>query len=338
MNLVRVLVINEQKKYQLNFDNDQLNSLSEMIKKPSEYGMVNYLDNKTVESLNNSTKYYISGDDSTKNYQLDILKNLLLNIDKLPMLPSINNAFNKNGNLDYTLIGYLYEEDNGNQELFLYRLRKSNLVKDGGFFVFKKKSGSLHANTVKVEQIDNGFNLPTTDCLSSIYKRKDSKEGKQYKVKVYQAYIFDNVFQTSETQHEYVDRTINKFKTTTKITKDDKVSITFEKANLSKLKNIIFSDDHLTKTFAGYHDSSKRIIKQISIDKLNDVLSTLQNHVKNNADAGFNLKNIPKLHGEKLEVTEDSVPTFAALLDNKVIQRLLNNKIEIPYFRRHPND
>lgn len=309
-----------------------------MIKKPSEYGMVDYLDNKTIESLNNSSKYYISGDDSTKNYQLDILRNLLLSIDKLPMLPSINKAFDKNGNLSYTLIGYLYEEDNGNQELFLYRLRKSNLVKDGGFFVFKKKSGPFHSNTVKVEQIDNGFNLPITDCLASIYKRKDSNEGKQYKVKIYQAYAFDSVFQTSETQHEYVERTIKKFRTTTKITKDDKVSIIFKKANLSNLKNIIYSDDHLTKTFAGYHDSNRRIIKQISIDKLNDVLNTLQNHVKNNADAGFKLKNIPRLYGDRLEVTEDSVPTFAALLDNKVIQRLLNNKIEIPYFKRHPND
>lgn len=338
MNLVRVLVINKQNKYQLNFNDDQLSSLSKMIEEPSKYGMVNYLDNKTVESLNTSNKYYISGDEKTKSYQLDVLKKLLLNINNLPMLPSIDNAFDKDGNLNYTLIGYLYEEDNGNQELFLYKLKKSNLVKNGGFFAFKKKSGVLHSKTVKVEQIDNGFSLPTADCLASIYKRKDSNEGKQYKAKIYKAYIFDDVFETSETQHKYVERTIKKFETNTKITKDNKVSISFGKANLSSLKNVIYSDEHLTKTFAGYHDSGRRIIKQISLNKLNGVLETLQTHVKNNADAGFDLKNIPTLNDGKLEVTEESVPTFAALLDNKVIQRLLNNKIEIPYFRRHPNN
>lgn len=295
MNLVRVLIINKQNKYQLNFDDDQLSSLSNMIKEPSEYGMVNYLDNKTVESLNTSNKYYISGDDKTKSYQLDILKNLLLNVNSLPMLPSIDNAFDKDGKLNYTLIGYLYEEDNGNQELFLYKLKKSNLVRNGGFFAFKKKSGALHSNAVKVEQIDNGFSLPTTDCLASIYKRKDSNEGKQYKAKIYKAYIFDNVFQTSETQHKYVERTIKKFETTTKITKDDKVAISFEKADLSNLKNVIYSDDHLTKTFAGYHDSGRRIIKQISLNKLNGVLKILQTHVKNNADAGFDLKKHPNI-------------------------------------------
>ncbi|MGO5502540.1 hypothetical protein ACTQV8_07080 [Lactobacillus amylovorus] len=37
---------------------------------------------------------------------------------------------------------------------------------------------------------------------------------------------------------------------------------------------------------------------------------------------------------KELKVSEDSIPTFAALLDNKVIQRLLNNQIEIPYYKR----
>ena len=56
----------------------------------------------------------------------------------------------------------------------------------------------------------------------------------------------------------------------------------------------------------------------------------------NNADAGFEIKNIPVLNKNKeLEVTAESIPTFAALLDNKVIQRLLSNNIEIPYFKRH---
>lgn len=339
MNLVKVLVINDQKKYQLYFNNSQLQDLAKIIKEPSEYGMVDYLDNDIVESLNTSNKYYISGDDKTKNYQLDILKPLLLNIDKLPMLDSASSIYDKDGNLSYTLVGYLFKEDNGNQELFLYHLKKSNLVKDKGFLaLFKKKSGDLHNNKLTVEQIEDGFNLPITDCLASIYKRKDSNEGKQYKVKIYQAYIFDKVFKTSDTQHEYVERNLQKFESTVKIAKDDVISISFKNANLSNLKNVIYSDNHLTRTFANYHDNGRRKIKQIGYDELQKVLDILKNYVKNNADARFESKNIPTLKDGILEVTEDSIPTFAALLDNKVIQRLLNNDIEIPYFKRHPNN
>jgi hypothetical protein len=333
VNIVNVLVINSNKKYKLGFNDDQLDEVSKMLVRPSERGMVNYMDKDTIEALDTSNKYYISGDDNTKAYQLDILKSLLIGIENTPILKSTNDVFD-DGGLKYTLVGYLSKEDNGNQELFLYRLKETNLVKDSGFWIFKKKNAASKSNSVKIEQVDTGFNLPVSDCLASIYKRKDSNEGKQYKAK-----IFDKIFQTVETQHKYVDRTLEKFASTSdpiKLLKDDKVTVSFEKSNLDRLKQVIYSDDHLTKTFATFHDNKKRIIKQIDLQKLKDVLDTLKDYIQNNADAGFELKNIPVLNSSnKLEVTEDSVPTFAALLDNKVIQRLLSNKIEIPYFKRH---
>lgn len=336
MNIVNVLVINSNKKYKLGFNDDQLDELSKMLVRPSERGMVNYMDKDTIEALDTSNKYYISGDDNAKAYQLDILKSLLIGIENTPILKSTNDVFD-DGGLKYTLVGYLSKEDNGNQELFLYRLKETNLVKDSGFWIFKKKNAAFKSNSVKIEQVDTGFNLPVSDCLASIYKRKDSNEGKQYKAKIYQAVIFDKVFKTLETQHKYVDRTLEKFASTSdpiKLLKDDKVTVSF--SNLDKLKQVIYDDDHLTKTFAAFHDNKNRIIKQIDLQKLKDVLDTLKDHIQNNADAGFEIKNIPVLNSSnKLEVTEDSVPTFAALLDNKVIQRLLSNKIEIPYFKRH---
>lgn len=338
MNIVNVLVINSSAKYKLGFTDDQLNELSKMLVKPSERSMVNYMDKETIEALNTSNKYYISGDDNTEAYQLDILKRLLMNIENTPVLNSTNNVFN-NGNLNYILIGYLSQENNGNQELFLYRLKETNLVKDRGFWIFKKKNAASKSHSVKIEQVDDGFNLPISDCLASIYKRKDSNEGKQYKAKIYQAVMFDKIFQTVETQHEYVDRTLEKFASTSnpiKLLKDDKVTVSFKNSDLNKLKQVIYSDDPLTKTFATFHDNKNRIIKQIDLQKLKDVLDTLKDYVQDNADAGFEIKNIPVLNSSnELEVTEDSVPTFAALLDNKVIQRLLSNQIEIPYFKKH---
>ena len=66
MNIVNVLVINSSAKYKLGFTDDQLNELSKMLVKPSERSMVNYMDKETIEALNTSNKYYISGDDNTE--------------------------------------------------------------------------------------------------------------------------------------------------------------------------------------------------------------------------------------------------------------------------------
>ena len=144
------------------------------------------------------------------------------------------------------------------------------------------------------------------------------------------------MFDTLETQHKYVDRTLKRFSSSeSQITiAKNKIKVSF--TDIKKLKTKIYSDSHLTKTFANYHDTNRRKIKQISSDKLKEVLDTLKKFVKNNADAGFEQKNIPVFDAKakELKVSEDSIPTFAALLDNKVIQRLLNNQIEIPYYKR----
>ncbi|MGN9011041.1 hypothetical protein [Lactobacillus amylovorus] len=337
MKVTRVLIINSntKQKFIVDFSNDQLDELAKEIIIPSERGMVDYTASDTIESLLTPNKYYISGDENSNYYQIDILEELMKGLDKTKELQSMNDLYNDN-ELLYNVVGYLVEEDNGNKGLFLYQLKKTNLVKDKGFWIFKKKAGSGNGAEVKVEQITDGFNLPVDDCLASLYKRKDEAEGKVYKARIYQAYLFDKVFGTSETQHKYVDRTLKKFgNSESQITiarNEIKVSFT----DIKKLETKIYSDSHLTKTFANYHDTSRRKIKQISSDKLKEVLDTLKDFVKNNADAGFEQKNIPVFDDDakELKVSEDSIPTFAALLDNKVIQRLLNNQIEIPYYKR----
>lgn len=320
----------------MDFSDEQLKELSKEIKTSSERSMVDYISSDTIESLSTPTKYYISGDDNSKYYQIDILKEFMAGLDKTKELQSMNDLYNEDNKLLYNIVGYLVEEDNGNKGLFLYPLKKTNLVKDRGFWIFKKKAGSGKGSEVKVEQITDGFNLPVDDCLASLYKRRDEAEGKAYKARIYQAYLFDKVFDTLETQHKYVDRTLKKFGSSeSQITiANNEIKVSF--TNIENLETKIYSDTHLTKTFANYHDTNRRKIKQISSKKLKEVLDTLKDFVKNNADAGFEQKNIPVFDADakELKVSEDSIPTFAALLDNKVIRRLLNNQIEIPYYKR----
>lgn len=338
MNVMKVLIINSKtkQKYIVDFSDEQLNELSEEIIIPSERLMVDYTSSDTIESLSTSNKYYISGNENSKYYQIDILKELMIGLDKTPELQNMKDLYNDDNKLLYNIIGYLVEEDNGNKNLFLYQLKKTNLVKDKGFWIFKKKVGSGKGSDVKVEQITDGFNLPLDNCLASLYKRKDVAEGKVYKAKIYQAYLFDKIFETLETQHKYVDRTLKKFSNSESPIKIARNEIEVSFTNIKNLETTIYSDSHLIKTFANYHDNNRRKIKQISSKKLEEVLNTLKTFVTNNADAGFEQKNIPVFDPKtkKLEVSEDSIPTFAALLDNKVIQRLLNNQIEIPYYKR----
>lgn len=338
MDVTKVLIINSKtkQKYTVDFSDEQLKELSKEIKTSSERSMVDYISSDTIESLSTPTKYYISGDDNSKYYQIDILKEFMAGLDKTKELQSMNDLYNEDNKLLYNIVGYLVEEDNGNKGLFLYPLKKTNLVKDRGFWIFKKKAGSGKGSEVKVEQITDGFNLPVDDCLASLYKRRDEAEGKAYKARIYQAYLFDKVFDTLETQHKYVDRTLKKFGSSeSQITiANNEIKVSF--TNIENLETKIYSDTHLTKTFANYHDTNRRKIKQISSKKLKEVLDTLKDFVKNNADAGFEQKNIPVFDADakELKVSEDSIPTFAALLDNKVIRRLLNNQIEIPYYKR----
>ncbi len=340
MDVVSVFLIDSKVRCKIGMRNEQLEVLSNLIGTPSERGMVNYLDNETIESLSTPKKYYISGNDGSEAYQLEILKELMgSNIEKVPVLKSMDNIY-QNGILRYKLIGYLCEEDNGNQELFLYRIKDINLVKDTQkLWIFKVRDNATKCNKIEIEHIENGISLPTSDCIASIYKRNDSAEGKQYKVKVYDAIEFDDVFETNESKKIYVDRKLKRFISADnpiKLTSRDKVSVTFKNNDIDALKNVIYEDDNLMTTFASFTDNKKGVIKKISVEQLKLVLDTLHDYVVNNADAGFEIKNIPVLNKNKeLEVTAESIPTFAALLDNKVIQRLLSNNIEIPYFKRH---
>lgn len=339
--ITSVYVINYKKtqlvEYQVSLNDEELSNLSKIIVFPTEGSNIpKYDDGK---ELSTSRKYFISGDEDTKYYQLDILKEILANAKNAHTLNKIDEVFDEEGKLTCNVVAYISKKDNGDKELFIYELSPVNLVKDKGFWIFKKKVGTSNKIEAKVEQIENGFSLPTNKLIASLYKRKDPKQGKQYKAIIYQAYDFDEVFNTKQTQYEYVDRILAKFsdsKNSIKLT-SDKIGVIWKEDKLDKIRNVIFEDDYLTKIFACFHDSKRRIIKKIGKDKLKSVLETLRDYVGNNSDANFGLENIPTLTKKNsLEITEESVPTFAALLDNKVIERLLNNEIVIPFYKKHP--
>lgn len=160
------------------------------------------------------------------------------------------------------------------------------------------------------------------------------------KVNVYNALGFDNLFETFDTQKKYVENTLNKFSDSQSPTllTIDKVKVQI-KENNEDVRKLIYSNEKLTKTFSSFTGSSRNTIQKIGSSRVKDVLEKLNNYVQENADSKFESINIPQLIEEDgkavLKVDVDSAPIFAALLENKIIQRLLNDKIQIPYYNEN---
>ncbi|MCX8725702.1 hypothetical protein [Lactobacillus sp. B4007] len=333
----------------LGLSDEELKDFSSTVEDPSERSMIDYFGEECMEEFSTPKKYYINGNNKTQCYQLDIFKKIMSNLNDASELKSIKNIFNDDGELLCNMVAYISKKENGDEELFLYNIGKNNLIKDIGFWLFNfkkgrqkaigQKVGSTKNNGAYIEQVENGFSLPTNSCIASFYNRKNTSEGNQYKIKIYQAYNFDEAFNVTETQHEYVDRILKKFNKkndSIKLTKEN-ISVNFINKDYDEIEKVIYKSEGLTKTFVNFHDSQRRIIKKIDLEELKDVIKSLKEYVDKNADAGFVLENIPEINevNNELEVTKDSIPTFAALLDNKIIERLLNKKIEIPYFKKH---
>ena len=113
MNVTKVLIINSntKQKYIVDFSDEQLKELAKEIKTPSERAMVDYTAPSTTESLSTSNKYYISGDENSNYYQIDILKELITGLDRTKELQSMNDLYNDDNELLYNVIGYLVEGD-----------------------------------------------------------------------------------------------------------------------------------------------------------------------------------------------------------------------------------
>lgn len=89
------------------------------------------------------------------------------------------------------------------------------------------------------------------------------------------------------------------------------------------------------RPLANYTDNVKRTIKRIDPNDLNRLIEELNKAVEDkNVKVNFNKNNIPKidLKNKILDVTSDSIPIFSAMLENKVIEKLLSHEIFIPYY------
>lgn len=319
----------------LAFENGVLEKLELTLEIPSFRKMIN-LD-ELSESFENSNKYFVQLESDKKNWYFETLTNIFGLITNAELLQRIRDAY-ANEKLDYQMVGYLFQDKENlkDKALYVYSFNDGNAVKDvKSFLVINKKYGSTNANAAEVIYGGDTFSLPLNkkQCLVSFHSKED--EGRViYKVNVYQAYEFDNQFGNNEIQKKYIENTLNNFSNNNgyKIASEE-VKVNFSNGISQEIRNEVYKNEKIKRTFVNFHNNGRRTIQRISVNQLQDVLERLKNYIENNADVPYKVKNIPKLTDDnELIVDEDSIKVFAALLDNKIVEKLLDHKINIPYF------
>ena len=115
------------------------------------------------------------------------------------------------------------------------------------------------------------------------------------------------------------------------LTEND-TSVSFD--DIDKVKKFVQNNESVAETFAKFKGNGNAMIQKQPLRKVKAVFERLRNYAKSRADASFSEKNIPTIDGNEIKVTEYSVPIFSGLIENKIIERLLNGDIEIPYYSK----
>lgn len=60
-------------------------------------------------------------------------------------------------------------------------------------------------------------------------------------------------------------------------------------------------------------------------------VNNLKNHAEDENNK-YTLGDIPKFENNKITVSGNQIRIFVALLNNQIVEKILNNQIDLPYF------
>lgn len=362
MNLVNIFLLqayNQESKIKIKkipLEDGDFGSLGKEIE-----SNLNNLNRKTlqswhssIENLEQPKKYRVIYSENTYHSRIleTLQQNLKGNVDNIEDMDSI---FYKN-NLNYNAILYIFEtKDNIEQLGYLFQLNKKALLKAKTVLSIKigklkiqknAKIPTTSDNLFEIDEINSGLSLPVTKCISCF--KINLEDMNKSSVEVYNAYAFDDLFLTAITQNIYAKTTLQKFdngewKIAKKIisakngshSKEKGITVSFKEKKEKNIEQIISNSILVRKPLATYTDNKNRTICRIGASDLKRLIDELNQAIDDpDIIVNFEKENIPKIDLEKgeLEVTEKSLPLFAAMLENKVIEKLLNHEISIPYY------
>lgn len=338
----------------LNFSKDQMEEISNMLQEPSRWGMKNYTD--MLEKIEVTKKYFVTYKSSannkkgSKHYQTEVMDKLFESLrgENIPTAAKISDLINEEDKkLKFDFIVYTNfdnrietkEECSKQSALYIYETKHSSYMKNKILGI----GDSTNAKAIKLVSARNSINFPYTDCVATFFIKEIISKGKKgqsellSKVEVFNPYKFDSMFHATKTQKKYVENVIKQMLDKNK---DNKLTLTNDDLSVvvpseGDLLKEIYKKDIVLESFANFNSNKRRKIQNISSKDLSEVLDQLKKYANDNADAPFNEGNVPKLDetNETITLSPDTVIIFAALLDNKVIEQLLDHKITSPYFK-----
>lgn len=313
----------------LNTQDTELEKVESKIDFPSQRG-IKKLDK--LGTFDNPKKFEIPAITSDNPYYKLVD---FFNIDyshnnhKLRSIDDINYKDDSDGSFQPNLVVYYFKEGNCSL-IYLASVKKRRLkVEDKVFWVIKRRSGPERIIPVEVSEIKAGLDLPMSNFLCEI-----SSTDEKYNIKVYDVFVLDSELQLTSHINEYAGQTLERFSgqddERLTLTKDN---VSVDIVNISDVKSIITSNYKLSKSLSLYTGNGNRTINQINKKQLQSAIERIRNHV-NDEGSLYSESDIPKfLDSEnKIVVQGNQIKIFAALLENKIVEKILDNKIELPYF------
>ena len=179
-----------------------------------------------------------------------------------------------------------------------------------------------------IHEISDSLELPMSNFICMISK----KNNNTYSIRVYDAFKVDKHFQLSAHINKYAENVLNRFNTSDSnklLLTADQVEVQID--DIASIMDIVTDNDALSKSLSFYSGHGNKTINQISSGKLLDAINSLRNHVSDE-DNKYILEDIPKFENNKITVSGNQIKIFVALLNNQIVEKILNNQIELPYF------
>ncbi|MCW6101533.1 hypothetical protein [Lactiplantibacillus plantarum] len=318
----------------LAFDNAQLGNLVDSITLKDSTKLPSFDD--AQNGLSPAKKFYIKTDDNA--YQLEIIESLytFLTDENIDLLQESADLINDNYEFTYDFIVYVSQTENRFVGA-IFPFKKTLVVKEKTFLSFKRHLADTNANSLKITAFgkdSKAFQLPDKENICTFYR--NVADGNQiFKIDIFDVFLLDGLLKMVNIRNEYANRTLDRFQDTQDpltLTTDD-IGVNFQDSPENSVRDAVHDSEDLANALGKFSGSRHYKIQNISQSDLSNVLKEIEDFVRSDASANFTLNDIPKLENNTLIITPNSVPIFSALLENRVIKRLLNGFIEIPYYR-----
>ena len=292
---------------------------NERLKEISDLGIFDNPKSFSIKKLTIESPYYKLVDFFDINYSES--ERRLESIDDIDFLNS-QNGFSPNLVLYYFL-------KNEEETILIAPLNfKKLFVKDRLFLGFKKRTGVNNGIDMIAHEIKDSIELPMSNFICMISK----KNNDIYSINVYDTFKVDKQFQLFNHINDYAKNVLNRFNSSDAnkfLLTTDEIEVQIDDIDL--IMNVVIDNEALSKSLSFYSGHGNKMINKITAEKLLEAINSLQDHVEDENNK-YTLEDIPKYENDKLTVSGNQIRIFVALLNNQIVEKILNNQIELPYF------